>query len=368
MRLQVIAFAVALSALVASPALGTRSERSATETIKVLPDLNGTGVKTSRTLFGYKQRYRFVVTGTIAEQGDDDDFTQSESRTWDGLFCFKGKSCGAVLLKRPDIPQGALQIAYSNDRFRGKVFYSLNRVLYAHGLPYEKYNSGHRYEFIFECRNPPGGTGNNCGHLKFRAPPGGSPNKESTYVGLYTVQITPLGDFEESPSDRLVVNFIVNASGKPNVPLRGYPSARTLVKSTVSGSGHATFTKRNASVLVATETKGTITHTDVFSDGTTQRLTLGIVSGTRYYPDLHRLALVLRVKDSDDPECDAGFIIGNTFGTLTLLPAADTGFGTAIFFGIPKTKLTGACRHAHGWSHSPGDGVRATVRVAERTP
>jgi hypothetical protein len=367
MRLQLIALAVALAALAASPALGNRSARSATETIRVLPDLNGTGVKTSRFVFGYKQRFRFVVTGTVTEQGDNDDFTQSAPRTFDAFFCFKGVNCGAVLLKRPDIPQGALQIAYSNDHFHGKVFYSLNRVLFAHGLPYQKYSSSHRYEFIFECRNAPGGsTNNSCGHLRFRAPPGGAPNKESTYVGLYTVQITPLGEFEESPTDKLVVNFIVNASGKPNVPLRGYPSTRTLVRSTVSGSGHATFTKRNAAVLVATETKGTVTHTDVYSDGTTHRLTLGIVSGTRYYPDLHRLALVLRVRDSDDPDCDAGFIIGNTFGTLTLLPEADTGVGTVIFFGIPKTKVTGACRHAHAWSQ--GDGVRATVRVAEQTP
>lgn len=121
-------------------------------------------------------------------------------------------------------------------------------------------------------------------------------------------------------------------------------------------------------MLVATATKGSITHTDTYADGTTERLTFGIVSGTRYFPDHHRLALVLRLKESTDPDCKPGFLIGEKFGTLTLLPEADTGGGTAIFFGLPETKLTGACKHAHGWTASPSEHVSARILVREVEP
>src|SRR5207244_3847761 len=114
-------------------------------------------------------------------------------------------------------------------------------------------------------------------------------------------------------------------------------------------------------VLIATKTSGSLIYRAVSSDGTTQQLTFGIVSGTRYYPKLHRLALVLRLKDSNDRACEDGFLISNTFATLTVLPEADTGGGTVIFFGVPKTTLTSACRHADGWTSSPSEHV--TVRI-----
>ncbi len=201
------------------------------------------------------------------------------------------------------------------------------------------------------------------------SPFGGAPPTGETISGSFTLDFG--GEASAAGgSDDLRVNFVVNAFGKPNVAVKGYRTALTLVSSRVKGSGHATFTEKEGSLLVATETKGSIVHEDVYSDGTKHTLTFGVVSGTRYFPAQHRLVLVLKAKDSNDPACEVGDFISTTFGTLTLLPhedAAPNG-GTALFVGVPKTKLTTPCRHAHGWKSSPGAGVTVRILLGESKP
>lgn len=273
---------------------------------------------------------------------------------FDALYCFKGCEGGIV-------PSFNLRFAaqkqgnYSEHSLRSQLPGTQNPV----------YNPAHRYKVNFP------GLVAGYGRLRFSVsvpepqPAAGFVYK---YSGGYNIEI--VGAFTEEDAQPLRVNFIVSASGKPNLPLKGYPNKRTLVSSRVSGSGHATFTKKNALVLVATETKGSIVHEDTYSDGTKDTLTFGIVSGTRYYPESHRLALVLKLKESNDDACQTGFLISTTFGVLTLIPHEDVGpdGGTVIFFGLPKSKLTDQCRHAHGWVSSPSEHVRARILLAESKP
>src|SRR2546426_724823 len=78
------AAAVAMCAAVPAPA--QRAARPAAETLVVLPDLNGTGVKRTKTVFGYQQRFRVVVSGTVEARVAD----ESQNVSYDPFFCFKG--------------------------------------------------------------------------------------------------------------------------------------------------------------------------------------------------------------------------------------------------------------------------------------
>ncbi len=215
------------------------------------------------------------------------------------------------------------------------------------------YRDDHRYTVTLKW----------TGAAYFVATPfGGAPPGGETISGSLTLDFGGAGS-QGDGQDKLRVNFVVTAFGKPNVAISGYRSTLTPVTSRVRGSGHATFTEKEGPLLVATETKGSIVHEDTYADGSKHVLEFGIVSGTRYYPALHRLVLVLKAKDSNDPACEVGALFSTTFGTLSLLPhedAAPNG-GTALFIGVPKTKLTTPCRHAHGWKSSPGQ--RVTVRI-----
>lgn len=338
---------LALVALVATlPASAARSD----ETVRVPIGYPIKSV-TTRTSVPPDKPLSLILTGThrVTEVGPSPRTTE-----FDALYCYKG--CGTGVVE-------AHNLLFSAEKQGGYAEHSLRSQL--PGTQNPRYNSSHRYRI-----NLPGRIAG-YGRLRFRVAvpePRPAAGFNYKYSGSYSIEI--VGPFTEEEAEPLRVNVIVSASGKPNVPLKGYPSPRALVSSRVSGSGHATFTKKNAAVLIATETKGSIEHLDTYADGTKHSLTFGIVSGTRYYPDLHRLALVLKVKESDDPDCPTGFLITTTFGTLTLLPHEDVApnGGTVIFFGLPKTKLTDQCRHAHGWTSSPSERVRVRILLAESKP
>lgn len=339
---------VLLAALVVTlPALADSSAR-ADETIVVTPH-------DTRTRLAKKEydgiEFTLIVTGTFTIE-----YASGQSAVYDALYCFKG--CGS---KRENRSPLDMLVPGNNpipSTYGGLWNWS------AIGDP--AYNAAHRYELgPFNTAHTKLFDG-----LQFEIARTYRDCRDCRFSGSFTIRIVPgKGDVEE-PVEPLRVNFIVSVSGKPNLPLKGYPGARTLTTSRVSGSGHATFTKKNASVLIATETKGSVVHEDTYADGTKHTLTFGIVSGTRYYPGLRRIALVLKLKDSNDPACKTGFLISTTFGVLTLLPHEDVGpdGGTVIFFGLPKSKLTDPCRHAHGWVTSPRERVRARLLIAESKP
>jgi hypothetical protein len=270
---------------------------------------------------------------------------------FDAFYCYKGCEGGIVESRN-------FYMAIEKQGWGSFPLPTLVRTL-------PKYNPSHRYLITLPDRVA------GYGRLRFYV---GVPESNPaagfnyTYGGFYNVEI--VGAFTEVDTEELRVDFIASASGKPNLPLNGYRSERTLVRSRVSGSGHATFTKKNEALLIATETKGSIVHEDVYSDGTKHTLTFGIVSGTRYNPDLLRLALVLKVKESNDPDCEPGAFITTTFGTLTLVPHADVApnGGTGIFVGVPKTTLSDPCRHAHAWTSSPRDKVAVRILLKESKP
>lgn len=270
---------------------------------------------------------------------------------FDAFYCYKGCEGGIV-------PSQNFYMAIEKQGWGAFPLPTLVRTV-------PKYNPSHRYLVTLPDRV------NGYGRLRFYV---GVPESNPaagfnyTYGGFYNVEI--VGAFTEVDTEALRVDFIASASGEPNVPLKGYKSERTLVRSSFRGSGHATFTMKNEHLYIATETKGSIVHEDVYSDGTKHTLTFGIVSGTRYNPDSRRLALVLKVKESNDPNCAEGVFITTTFGTLTLVPhddAAPNG-GTAIFVGVPKTKLTDPCRHAHAWTSSPKEKVTVRILLKESKP
>ena len=305
-------------------------------------------VVTTRTSIPANKPLSLIITGThrVTELG-----TPPRTFEFDALYCYKG--CGDGVTDSYNLLFAAEKERWAFDAVRRK----LQQV--------PPYSPSHRYKVNLGTRV----TG--YGRLRFEVAvqePRPAAGFNYKYGGGYSVEIA--GPFTTEETEPLRVNFVVRASGKPNLPLKGYPGTRTLVSSRVSGSGHATFTKKDAALLVATETKGSIVHEDEYSDGTKHTLTFGVVSQTRYYPKLRRLALVLKVKESNDPDCPAGLLFSTAFGTLTLLPHEDVALngGTAIFVGVPKTTLTDPCRHAHGWVSSPAERVTVRILLAESKP
>jgi hypothetical protein len=348
MRRALVAAVVAAAAVVVGGGSAARTD----ETVFVPA---GFPIKpvTTRTSVPPRKPLTLELTGSYSVK----DLPPASPRTmrFDGLYCFEGCVGGDV------VP--AYNLVFSSEKDPGAGEHSFRDRLLSRDIP--RYNPSHRYRFTLSDRIE------GYGHLRFRIlvpEPRPAAGFKYGYAGGIKVEI--VGPFTEEEAEPVRVNFFVRASGKPNLPLRGYSSPRTLVTSRVFGSGHATFTKKNAAVLIATETKGSIVHEDVYADGTTHRLEFGIVSGTRYSPAGRRLALVLKLKDSNDPDCEAGVFFSTTFGVLTLIPHEDVGLhgGSVIFFGLPKTNLTSSCRHAHAWETSPREHVAARVLVAEVKP
>ncbi len=97
------------------------------------------------------------------------------------------------------------------------------------------------------------------------------------------------------------------------------------------------------------------------------RLELGVITGQRgkalgttYAPATGRLALLLKVKSSTDPDCPESGLITPTIVGLTLIPGAGV-VDQAVLVGFPATSVTEGCKgHAHAWKNGSG-GV--TVRV-----
>jgi hypothetical protein len=220
-----------------------------------------------------------------------------------------------------------------------------------------------------------------------------------------TVKITCEGGFtikvfgeEAQPKLPLVVYFKAGAVGRPNVQI-GKPKGAGPVKSEFTLTGpdtvnnekgwaHATFTRRwrGTKLLLANESKGQVVHKDFYADGTETKLTLGIVTPpewlrklrldrtpeTLYSPSTRRLAVLLRVKDSDDDRCPAGsllFGVPERFVLLTLVPVGGVR-DTATFTGfIAASKEAGPCSgHAHGWENRGSTRVRVVVRAGKPKP
>lgn len=223
------------------------------------------------------------------------------------------------------------------------------------GMP-PPYSPTHRYSFQLHCE----GHSDGCGRVRFYAGLGTSSDR--TWSGTLNVEVGG----EDTPAS-VRVDFSIIVTGKPNVAIKG-ADAR-LVGSRLVGSGHATFTKRQGSLLVATESKGSIVHEDVLTGGRRVRLELGIITGrhgkalgTTYSPDTGRLNLLLKVKGSNDPGCPESGLLTPTLASLTLIPAGGAR-DQAVLFGYPGTAGTEACKaHAHAWANGSG-GVTVRLRV-----
>jgi hypothetical protein len=214
------------------------------------------------------------------------------------------------------------------------------------------YSPTHRYSFKLHCHISDG-----CGRMSFF---GG--NFDNPIKGSMTVEI---GGEEEPASVR--VDFSIVVTGRPNVPIRG--SSSNLVGARLTGSGHVTFTKRQGALLVGTESKGGVVSEDVLPGGKRLRIEFGIITGTHgralgstYSPETNRLALLMKVKDSNDPRCPEGSFLSPTLAGLTLIPGGGAR-DQAVLVGAAATSLTGACKgHAHAWENGFG-GVTVRVRV-----
>lgn len=164
------------------------------------------------------------------------------------------------------------------------------------------------------------------------------------------------------------VDFSVIIKGKPNLPIKGGPNA-PLLSARLSGHGRVTFRKNLGGLLEATATKGDVTLDETYAGGKVEHFELGLQSGSLYSPATERLALLLDVKQSDDPQCPEGGLLSPTIATLTLLRGGGVR-DRAIFFGVPKSQTppqfrlvkTTPCKggHIHGWENGTA-GV--TVRV-----
>jgi hypothetical protein len=165
------------------------------------------------------------------------------------------------------------------------------------------------------------------------------------------------------------VDFSVIVKGKPNFPIKGAPNMLTSAR--LSGQGNFTFTKNVGELLEATASTGAVTLDETYPGGQVEHFELGILSGTLYAPNANRLAILMKVKESDDPQCPAAFFTEPTIATLTLLPGAGV-TDTAIFIGVPKSQspaqfkpfTTTPCKgnHIHGWENGSG-GVTVRVRL-----
>lgn len=233
------------------------------------------------------------------------------------------------------------------------------------------YSKSHVYTVAFDCT---AGVDLECGRLRLDAEPHANPDPAAHYVGFYEATVT-VGD---APTN-LVVDFNVIAKGRSNIDNVKEPSG--LVTASLVGSGNATFTKTKGNLLVATATKGHLVLQEVYPGGKTTRLELGVVSvpkalegvlrgvaGTVYSRDTQRLALLLKVEGSNDPDCPEASLLPPEpprFLYLTL----HGGDGTfALLHGllVPKGQvLAASCPgHFHGWQR--GSRAQAYVSVRER--
>jgi hypothetical protein len=225
---------------------------------------------------------------------------------------------------------------------------------------------------------------------------GSSKEVKITCEGGFTIKV--FGAEAKEPKLPLVVYFKAGALGKPNLEVsKAKGPAPVKSEFTVTGPdevdnekgwAHATFTRRwrNTKLLLANETKGQVVHRDVYADGTEKKLVLGLVTPpewlrklrldrapeTLYSPATRRLAVLLRVKDSDDDRCPAGsllFGVPERFVLLTLVPVGGIR-DTATFTGfIAASKEAGPCPgHAHGWENKGSTRVRVRVRTGKPKP
>jgi hypothetical protein len=242
-----------------------------------------------------------------------------------------------------------------------------------------RYTDSHRYSFTTDCSFDSEG----CGQVKFFA--GISVQNRADWAG--SLSITVGGSTPTS----VLVRFNVQISGPPNVPIKGATRSPhgALVRSTLRGSGTATFTKPAAGtggkVLEATKTTGSIVFDNTYADGAKEHFEFGIISrpsfvptsfGTFFASQTHRMLVLLNVVSGGTANCPQGRL---TLLSLTLFPGP-TGFddptNAAILAGIPKEFDSGlfssnACKgQAFGWAAqpSPDSAKRVTVRVAVRVP
>lgn len=224
---------------------------------------------------------------------------------------------------------------------------------------------------------------------------GSGPTVKITCEGGFTIKV--FGAEPKEPKLPLVVYFKATAAGKTNLNVpgaKGPGPARSEFSisgpdevDNIKGWAHATFSRRwrNTKLLLATESKGQVVHKDFNANGTETKLTLGVVTPpdwlrklkldrtpeTLYSPSTRRLAVLLKVKDSDDDRCPAGipFFERDRFALLVLVPVGGVR-DTATFTGfIAASKEAGPCSgHAHGWENRGTTRVRVVVRTGKPKP
>jgi hypothetical protein len=292
--------------------------------------------------------FTLIVTGTLTIE-----YAAGTSVTYDALYCFEG--CGSEPENRSPITMFVPGNQPIPSTYGG--LWDWNAI----GTP--PYSSSHRYELgpfntaqtdLFE-------------KMQFEIARSYRDCRDCRFRGAFNVRI--VSGAKPKTAGNLRVEFTVRASGRPSLPIQG--AGPTPATARLRGSGHATFPiRRGAARLTANETKGSVT----LSAGA-RSLKLGIISGTTYFPGTKRLVLLLKVNESNDPDCEAsGLLTGARAATLTLLPVSfDPDLGTTIFVGVPvKKTLVGfgpfrlevtPCKgYGFGWRGGAGAAVRILLR------
>lgn len=215
------------------------------------------------------------------------------------------------------------------------------------------YRADHVYRFTVKC----GFISDGCGRLRVYG--GFSPDRNRKYTGAMKF------DFGDDTPASVRVDFSLIVTGRPNVEIKRADA--NLVSSRLVGSGHVTFTKRQGTLLVGNESKGSIVHDDSYRGGRKTHVVFGIITGGRgkalgstYSTATGRLSLLLKVKESDDPACEESGLLTPTLASATLIPVGGAR-DEIVLFGYPATSGTNACRgHAHAWTNGSN---RVTVRL-----